>query len=597
MTHLPKTELKRTRRPDLIPGYRLEGVLGVGGMGEVYKATQLSLGRVVAVKLLSEELAKDTSFVARFEKEAAALAALSHPNIVSVMDRGSVGGATYYLVMEFVDGMSLRELNRQPNQSTPAKLKVVHDVCRAMDYAHGRGIVHRDLKPENILFDEQAGGIPKVSDFGLAGFLESESTKFNLTQQDVAMGTLSYMAPEQRTNAKEADHRADVFSLGVILYELVTGELPVGNFDLPSAKKEGADKRLNPIVARCLKARPDDRYQTVSELLADLEPLVQTTESIRPRKLGRVERARLALEAGVRRLIRACAMLAVVAALAVLALNFARPYRRRPWPGSIAERIAAVGTPTGSFSMAARRDEGTLVHTFKLGAGQESLAARWHGARPTFNSSSVLELASADHEGSAALVALQLEDVGADGVRWTGELGRPTWKMRMWPWVRRTVLGEGEVAAGTLMLWGPKGHFAAVSTFSDGSPPRFEYRLGDKAAAVQLLTGVTGGVLSLSVDRDGNLCAEANGRQIGEVVALGANWERAFGGAPRPAIGCLEGTCQFKGLVYEGFRRKPKEPEVVSVPVTAPVPPPPPKAKTARASPLAKLSPKPKSRR
>jgi hypothetical protein len=603
VTLIAKTEVKRTRKPDLIPGYRLEGVLGVGGMGEVYKATQLSLGRVVAVKLLSDELAKDTSFVARFEKEGAALAALSHPNIVSVVDRGSVGGATYYLVMEFVDGMSLREFDRQPDLTTAAKLRVVYDVCRAMEYAHGRGIVHRDLKPENILFDAQAGGVPKVSDFGLAGFLEGEATKFDLTQQHVGMGTLSYMAPEQRTNAKEADHRADIFSLGVILYELATGEVPVGNFDPPSAKKEGTDKRLDLIVARCLNARPDDRYQAVSELLADLEPLF-ATESIRPRKLGRAERARLAFKAGARRILRASAALAVVAALGILAGNLARPYRHSSWVGSIAERLAAVGSPAGNFSMAVRREDSALVHTFKLAAGQDSLAARWHGARPAFNSPSTVQLVNSDGEGSGALVALQLDDVGADGLRWTGELARPTGKTSGWSRVRRAVLGESEVAAGTLMLWGPKGHFAAVSTFSDGSPPRFEYRVGDKAASVQLLRegppGVAGGVaLSLSIDHDGNLGAEANGQRIGEVVALGPNWEHAFGGAPRPAVGCLEGACQFKGLVYEAFRRKPKEPEVASATPTAPAPPPslPSKTKIARSAPAAKIATKPKSRR
>jgi serine/threonine protein kinase len=225
-----KTAITRSRAPDAVPGYKLEALVGKGGMGEVHKATQLSLGRTVAVKLLSGELAKDPAFVARFEKEAAALAALSHPHIVSIVDKGRAN-QTYFLVMEYVDGPSLREVMRSPLLDSGSALKMGLEICRAIDYAHSRGVFHRDLKPENILFDEQAGGIPKVSDFGLAGFLEgSQESKFNVTETHVAMGTAAYMAPEQRVDAKTADQRADIYSLGVILYELLVGELPLGNF-------------------------------------------------------------------------------------------------------------------------------------------------------------------------------------------------------------------------------------------------------------------------------------------------------------------------------------------------------------------------------
>ncbi|MBN1204297.1 MAG: serine/threonine protein kinase, partial [Myxococcaceae bacterium] len=141
-----------SRRPtdsETINGYRLESLVGMGGMGEVHKATQLSLGRTVAVKLLNPELAKDAAFVARFQKEAAALAALSHPNIVSIVDKGQTD-STYYLVMEFVEGPSLREQVRSPLLTPKDALRMMMEICRAVSYAHEKGIIHRDLKPENI---------------------------------------------------------------------------------------------------------------------------------------------------------------------------------------------------------------------------------------------------------------------------------------------------------------------------------------------------------------------------------------------------------------------------------------------------------------
>ena len=161
------TAISRKFEPPPIPGYELKQLVGKGGMGEVHLAIQLSLQRTVAVKLLKHELAKDDQFIGRFEKEGAALASLRHPQIVSIVDRGKAAD-TYYLVMEFVDGPSLREKMRDPEFDSNRALVTMLLVARAIEYAHGRGVIHRDLKPENILFDEQAGSIPKVTDFGLA---------------------------------------------------------------------------------------------------------------------------------------------------------------------------------------------------------------------------------------------------------------------------------------------------------------------------------------------------------------------------------------------------------------------------------------------
>jgi serine/threonine-protein kinase len=256
-------------RPEL-PGFELQELLGRGGMGEVWRARQQSLGRMVAVKLLPPRLAKDPEFVTRFEKEATALAALNHPNIIQIIDRG-VAGEHYYFAMEFVEGRSLREA-MGPGGLTPAQaLRTMLQVARAIECAHQKGIVHRDLKPENILLDER--GHVKVADFGLAG-IRGPDSKLQLTATAVAMGTLNYMAPEQRRDAKNVDGRADLFSLGVVLYEVLTGELPLGRFRMPSQRVAGVDPRVDAVVARLLENEPEARYASASEVCAALETMV-----------------------------------------------------------------------------------------------------------------------------------------------------------------------------------------------------------------------------------------------------------------------------------------------------------------------------------
>lgn len=259
-------------KPVSVPGYELVELLGRGGMGEVWRARQTSLGREVAVKILSRDLASDPTFVARFEKEAAALAALSHPNIVQIIDRG-VGDGVYFFAMELVEGISLREQMGGGRLSPSEALRIVAQVCRAIDYAHDRGVVHRDLKPENILLDP-AGNV-KVADFGLAG-VAAAGGRLDVTRSATAMGTLHYMAPEQRRDARSVDGRADVYSLGVVLYELLTGEVPLGRFKLPSERVAGLDRRLDAIVARALEPDPAGRYARASLVSRDLEALIAT---------------------------------------------------------------------------------------------------------------------------------------------------------------------------------------------------------------------------------------------------------------------------------------------------------------------------------
>jgi serine/threonine-protein kinase len=298
-----------TGGPVELPGYELVSVLGRGGMGEVWLARQKSLRRMVAVKVLPPRLAKDPEFVTRFDKEATALAALNHPNIVQIIDRG-VAGEHYFFVMEYVEGRSLREVMRE--LSPPEALRLALQVARAIECAHDKDIIHRDLKPENILLDGR--GHVKVADFGLAGIRRPDS-RLQLTATAVAIGTLNYMAPEQRRDAKNVDGRADLFSFGVVLYEMLTGELPVGRFKLPSARVPGLDARVDEVVARLLENEPEARYPRASEVCRDLEALVSSTSLPGAMQEQPVSPVRSRLRSGWRK-VRA--VLTVLGALMVL---------------------------------------------------------------------------------------------------------------------------------------------------------------------------------------------------------------------------------------------------------------------------------------
>lgn len=261
-------ELQGQAVPD-IPGFVCLELLGRGGMGEVWKARQISLDRMVAIKILSPTLAVEPDFVRRFERESTALAALSHPHIVSVYDRGSANGH-WYFVMEFVEGKSLRDRAVEGKLSPKELLRLAAQTARAVDYAHTRGVIHRDLKPENILVDHV--GAAKVADFGLAGM--SEHGRSSLTMTAVAMGTAHYMAPEQRRDAKNVDGRADLYSIGVMLYELLTNELPIGRFDTPVEKLPDLDPRVDAMILKLLEQDPTKRPDRASDVAQLLESVI-----------------------------------------------------------------------------------------------------------------------------------------------------------------------------------------------------------------------------------------------------------------------------------------------------------------------------------
>ena len=218
----------------MLSGLEVQELIGKGGMGAVYRARQTELDRNVAIKILPREIQGDPGFGERFLREARTLAKLNHPNIVAVYDFGQVD-SLFYFVMEFVDGVTLRDTIAAGNVKPEEALRIVPDLCDALQFAHDEGIVHRDIKPENILLDKR--GRIKIADFGLAKLVKGDSVDDkNLTGTHQVMGTVKYMAPEQMTTTRNVDHRADIYSLGVIFYELLTGELPMGWFAPPSKK-------------------------------------------------------------------------------------------------------------------------------------------------------------------------------------------------------------------------------------------------------------------------------------------------------------------------------------------------------------------------
>ena len=308
----------------LFPQLEILELLGSGGMGAVYKARQPHLDRLVALKIIRPEAARDPEFAERFAREAKALARLSHPNIVTLHDFGQAGDL-FYFVMEYVDGASLRELEKSGRLSPAQALAIVPQVCDALQYAHDQGVVHRDIKPENILVDKR--GRVKIADFGIAKLLGAPPAEATLTASQMVLGTPHYMAPEQLERPREVDQRADIYSLGVVFYEMLTGELPLGRFQPPSRKVE-VDVRLDEVVLKALEREPERRYQHASEVKTDVE---QVGLAARPgvcRRTGRTRRPHA--------IVVAAAALAAVLSLAAY-LVFRPAHKRLPDGAAVAE--------------------------------------------------------------------------------------------------------------------------------------------------------------------------------------------------------------------------------------------------------------------
>ncbi|MDF1814567.1 MAG: protein kinase [Verrucomicrobiales bacterium] len=242
-------------------------LLGSGGMGAVYEAIQTSLNRKVAIKILSTQLNDAPEFAARFRREAHSMAQLNHPGIIQVHDFGETDSGLCFLVMEYVDGSNLHELIHNNALDPETAVEMAARICEALDYAHEKGLIHRDIKPGNIMVSRD--GTIKICDFGLAKLLRTENQSafdsLDVTKSGLFIATPHYVAPERIDDDSKTDHRADLYSLGVMFYEMLTGEIPRGSFDLPSKKAKVA-ARFDNIVAKALKVKPDDRYQSANEM-------------------------------------------------------------------------------------------------------------------------------------------------------------------------------------------------------------------------------------------------------------------------------------------------------------------------------------------
>ncbi|MBE7494202.1 MAG: protein kinase [Verrucomicrobiaceae bacterium] len=263
---LPSLEEIAAAFPDL----EILGLIGHGGMSAVFKARQPKLDRIVALKVLPKSLAATPGFAERFNREGRVLARLSHPSIVAVHDFGESGGFAY-LIMEFVDGVNLRQAMRAGRFTPEQALRIIPAICDALQFAHTQGVLHRDIKPENILLDSK--GRVKIADFGIAKILDEKGgDAMLLTQSGAKLGTAPYMAPEQIEQPSSVDHRADIYSLGVVFYEMLTGELPLGRFAAPS-EIAAVGGNIDEIVFRALEKERARRQQSAGEFKTQLENL------------------------------------------------------------------------------------------------------------------------------------------------------------------------------------------------------------------------------------------------------------------------------------------------------------------------------------
>jgi serine/threonine protein kinase len=278
-------------RPNVrsVGDYEIIEVLGTGGMGSVFKARETKSGNIVALKVLSSRLASDPEFVARFEREVKAAASLVHPHIVHALASGNDSGQPY-MVMDFVDGPSLGKLIRDQGRVDEKRcLEIALDIARALDHAHTAGIVHRDVKPDNVLLD--AKGVARLTDFGLAKLLRDD---LKLTQSGIALGTPHYISPEQVAANRYIDHRADQYSLGAMMFHMLTGQVPFdgpSNNDIMLRHLEDPlrdPRELRPhisnaavrIIFKLMAKRSAERYDSTAQLIEDLQRVLASKEPI-----------------------------------------------------------------------------------------------------------------------------------------------------------------------------------------------------------------------------------------------------------------------------------------------------------------------------
>jgi len=350
--------------PRRIGPYLILASLGAGGMGAVYQARHEGLNRVVALKLLRPEFASRPGFPERFQREGQLLAAMSHPHIIGVHDVGCEGG-TYYLAMEYIAGANLRARLERGRLPVDEAVKIFAQICEGLQYAHARGVVHRDIKPENLLLDEH--GAVKIADFGIAKLLDLSLSSGARTATNTMIGTRSYMAPEQLEPGKAVDHRADIYSLGVVFYEMLVGELPLGVFAPPS-RKAAVDAQLDSPILQALAKDAKDRPQSTASFRKLVTKSLSSPSASAPRRTSRRQY---------------WAALTILASLATLLLAMHRVNLHTPTPiaqGDASERQTIV------LSHGARVwDVAFVPQTSQLAtAGEDGLVKFWNpsGGQP-----------------------------------------------------------------------------------------------------------------------------------------------------------------------------------------------------------------------
>ncbi len=263
----------------MLPQYHFEKLLGRGGMGAVYKAVQASLDRAVAIKVLPGDLVSDGSddaqFAERFKNEARTMAKMSHPSIVNVFDFGETQSGLLYIVMEFIDGTDVAQMiASQGKLPEDYALSITAHVCDALAYAHARGVIHRDIKPANILINME--GAVKVADFGLA---KQSDTAHALTKTNMTMGTPDFVAPEALISGVPLDGRVDLYAIGVMLYQMLTGDIPRGMWKMPGARL-GTDPRFDAIIEKAMQTDREARYQSAADLRRDLDSIMTLPRAV-----------------------------------------------------------------------------------------------------------------------------------------------------------------------------------------------------------------------------------------------------------------------------------------------------------------------------
>jgi serine/threonine protein kinase len=244
-------------------------------MATVFKGLQVSLNRPVAIKILHKKLSDKPRFVERFNRESLIIARLNHPNIIHVIDRGMTTKGMPYFVMDYVEGSDVAKILKIGEYTFNQKLDVIIQVCKALAYAHKNNIIHRDIKPANILIDAEGNAL--VADFGIAQLFEKNTAENDaeLTKAGTVLGSLSYMSPEQKVSSKGLTGASDIYSLGVVIYEMFTNTKPLGNFKLPSEINPEVPESLEALILKCLATEPGDRYASADEIKDTILGLLQ----------------------------------------------------------------------------------------------------------------------------------------------------------------------------------------------------------------------------------------------------------------------------------------------------------------------------------